>query len=75
MHHNSSIPNPITNERITIGTWANATGVTPNAVVAGFDACGRMFYYIVNIDLQGNPVTAPTATVTRFKDINFCALY
>jgi hypothetical protein len=73
---NTSIPNPITNDRITVGTWANATAAaTPNAVVAGFDSRGRIFYRITNEDLHGNSVAAPTATATRFEQINFRAPY
>jgi len=72
---NAAIANPNTNERITVGEWRNATGATANAVVAGFDARGRIFYRITNADLQGNPVAAPTATATRFEDINFRAPY
>jgi hypothetical protein len=73
---NSSVPNPVLGERITVGTWANATAAaTPNAVVAGFDARGRIFYRIINEDANGNAVAAPTATATRFEDINFRAPY
>jgi hypothetical protein len=68
--------NPIVNDRITVGTWANATAAaTPNAVVAGFDVRGRMFYRIVNEDMHGNPVAAPTATATRFEDVVFRGPY
>ena len=34
-----------------------------------------MFYCIVNVDLQGNPVIALIVIVIRFEDINFRALY
>lgn len=67
--------NPVTNKRITMSTWANATATTANAVVAGFDARGRMFYCIVNEDIHGNPVAAPTTTATRFEDVVFRAPY
>jgi hypothetical protein len=70
------IANPVTNDRITVGTWANATAANANTVVAGFDTRGRVFYRITNRDLNGNPVPrGPTATTTRFEDINFRAPY
>jgi hypothetical protein len=72
---NSSILNPVTNDRIIVGEWANATAATPNAVVAGFDTRGRIFYRVINEDINGNTVAAPTATATRFEDINFRAAY
>ena len=62
-------------ERIIVGTWANAMSATANAVVAGFDARGRLFYRIVNEDALGNRTAAPTATATRFEYINFRAAY
>jgi hypothetical protein len=72
---NSSILNPVTNDRIIVGEWANATAATPNAVVAGFDTRGRIFYRVINKDINSNTVAAPTATATRFEDINFRAAY
>ena len=72
---NAPIPNPVLNERVTVGEWRHSVGATANAVVAGFDARGRIFYRVVNLDLQGNQVAAPTATATRFEDINFRAVY
>jgi hypothetical protein len=46
-----------------------------NAVIAGFDARGRIFYRVTNEDINGNAVAAPTATATRFEHINFRAAY
>ncbi len=68
---NASITNPITNDRIIVGEWAHATAATPNAVVAGFDIRGRLFYRITNEDLNGGTVPAPIATATSFQDVNF----
>jgi len=69
------IANPITNDRIIVGTWRNATGNPPNAVTAGFDRRGRVFYRITNRDLAGNSVLAPNATATNFQDINLRGPY
>lgn len=69
----TSIANPITNDRIIVGIWLPAAGSgnpgRPNAVAAGFDQRGRVFYRITNRDLAGNTVTAPNATATNFQDI------
>ena len=72
---NASVANPITGERITVGEWAGAAGARRNAVVAGFDARGRIFYRITNVDRFGAPVPAPTATATRFEEVFFRAPY
>jgi hypothetical protein len=72
---NTAIANPITNERIVVGEWALAAGATANAVVAGFDVRGRLFYRIISEDVTGAAVAAPTATATRFEDIRFRAAY
>jgi hypothetical protein len=72
---NVSVANPITGERITVGEWAGAGGARRNAVVAGFDARGRIFYRITNEDRFGAPMHAPTATATRFEDVFFRAPY
>jgi hypothetical protein len=72
---NASVANPITGERITVGEWAGAGGARRNAVVAGFDARGRIFYRITNEDRLGAPMHAPTATATRFEDVFFRAPY
>jgi hypothetical protein len=72
---NAAIVNPVTNDTINVGTWRNAIAASPNAVVAGFDVRGRMFYRIIRQDATGNPVSAPTATSTRFEDIIFRGPY
>jgi len=74
-HRNAAIANPVLGERITVGTWVNAPGAAANAVVAGFDRSGRLFYRITNEDLHGNPVAAATATATRFENINLRGPY
>jgi hypothetical protein len=72
---NVSVVNPVTDQRVTVGTWSLSVGATPNAVVAGFDARGRIFYRITNLDLNGHTVVAPTATATRFEDVDFRGPY
>jgi hypothetical protein len=69
----TAIANPITNERIIVGDWnpPNATAGPRNAVVAGFDARGRIFYRITNADRWRAVVAAPTATAVRFEHIDF----
>jgi hypothetical protein len=69
------IPNPVTDERIAVGTWAHSASASPNAVIAGFDQHGRIFYRITNLDLYGASVGAATSTAVRFEDINFRAPY
>jgi len=66
---NTPIANPITNDRIIVGTWRHATGNPANAVTAGFDNRGRIFYRITNRTLAGNTIAAPNATATNFRDI------
>jgi len=72
---NARIVNPVLNDRIRVGEWANSAGAVANAVVAGFDARGRMYYRILNESLQGLPVAAANTTATRFEDIVFRAPY
>jgi hypothetical protein len=63
------IINPITNDRIIVGIWRSATATPPNAIIAGFDRHGRVFYSITNQDLARNSVTASIATATTLREI------
>lgn len=71
----AAIVNPVTDVRIVVGTFMLGPGATPNAVVAGFDRAGRMFYRITNRTLAGVTQVAPTATAVRFESIHFRAPY
>lgn len=72
----TAIANPVTNERIIVGTWIDANGnATTNAVAAGFDAYGRFQYRIIAQDLNGRYIAAPTATATNFNRITLRPAY
>ncbi|KFY34455.1 hypothetical protein V495_08153 [Pseudogymnoascus sp. VKM F-4514 (FW-929)] len=67
----SPIANPVTGERIIVGTWAASPHAIPNAVVAIFDVRGRLNFRITNTTTTGAPVPAPTSTATSIRGINF----
>lgn len=69
----SAVANPPTDARIVVGTWNGGSGT--NAVVAGFDVLGRLFYRITNRTLTGAATPAPNTTSTNFAQINLRAPY
>jgi hypothetical protein len=60
-----TIANPVIGERIVVGT---ATGRS-NLVVASFNAAGQLSFRIVNRNMEGNHVAAPTGTAIALPNI------
>ena len=54
-----------------VGEWTGSTSRVQNAVAAGFDRFGRIFYRTINLDISMNiDIVAPTATAIWFEDID-----
>jgi hypothetical protein len=62
---NAYTPKPVLGVRIVVGKWL----WSPNAVVASFDARGRIFYRITKRDIKGMHVGAPSITAISFHEI------
>ena len=72
---NDSILNPPVGERVVVGTWNRKDSPCANAVVAGVDSRGRVFWRVSKRDRQGNLVTVGSATSIRFEEISLCRPY